>query len=177
MDTGDAVPMSIRDVRTSKKDRQWIQDVYGEYVEDLADLNTGFFSVVSAESTQQDEIFASWFSNEHAHPLVLVNGRESIGFALVTRPRIPAAGERSADFCMSEFFVRKAHRRLGLGRDAATLIFDRFFGDWEIVAYQRNAGSVAFWRTVIGHYSRGEFQERLRHGEIRQRFRSRRPSF
>ena len=42
--------------------------------------------------------------------------------------------------------MRKKHRRVGIGRDAATLIFDRFAGDWEIVEYQRNPGAVLFWR-------------------------------
>ncbi len=169
------MPISIRDVRTSHKDRQWIQDVYSEYVESLADLNSGFFTAVSAEGSQQDEIFANWFANDHGHPLVLANGPLQVGFALVTRPRMTAPGERPVDFCMSEFFVRKAHRRRGFGRDAATLIFDRFFGHWEIVSYQRNAGAVSFWRTVVGLYSRGNFQEQMRHGEVRQRFRSRPP--
>ena len=73
---------------------------------------------------------------------------------------------------MSEFFVRKAYRRVGIGRDAATLIFDRFAGEWEIVEYQRNPGAVAFWRRVLTVYSKGRFTERSRHGEIRQRFSS-----
>ena len=53
----------------------------------------------------------------------------------MTRPRIPAAGEKIANYRMSEFFVRNQHRRAGIGRDAATLIFDRFAGEWEIVEY------------------------------------------
>ena len=72
-----------------------------------------------------------------------------MGFALVTRPRVPAAGERAVNFQMSEFFIRKPHRRVGIGREAATLIFDRFAGEWEIVEYQRNPGAVAFWRRVL----------------------------
>ena len=122
-------------VRHSKKDRQWIQSVYGEYIDALADLNTGLFSVIGADNPHEDEIFANWFSNDHSHPLLILKGPDPVGFALVTRPRIPAAGETAADYRMSEFFVRKQHRRVGIGRDAATLIFDRFAGDWEIVEY------------------------------------------
>ena len=96
-----------------------------------------------------------------------------MGFALVTRPRIPAAGETAVDYHMSEFFIRKQHRRVGIGRDAATLIFDRFAGDWEIVEYMRNPGAVAFWRRVVSVYSAGRYSERSRHGEVRQRFTSR----
>jgi predicted acetyltransferase len=74
---------------------------------------------------------------------------------------------------MSEFFIRKAHRREGIGRNAATLIFDRFAGEWEIVEYLRHPGSVAFWRRVLATYAPGKFTERSRNGEVRQRFSSR----
>jgi predicted acetyltransferase len=165
--------VSIRDCKHSKKDRQWIQDVYGEYLDALSDLNTGLFSVLGADNPHEHEIFANWFANDQSHPLVILRGMDLVGFALVTRPRIPAAGETAADFHMSEFFVRKAHRREGIGRNAATLIFDRFAGDWEIVEYLRHPGSVAFWRRVLTTYSKGKFTERSRNGEVRQRFSSR----
>lgn len=171
------MPVSIRDVRHSKQDRQWIRSVYGEYLDSLADLNTGLFSVIGAGNPHQDEIFANWFSNDQSHPLLILKGRDSVGFALVTRPRIPKAGEKAADYRMSEFFVRKEHRRAGIGRDAATLIFDRFAGDWEIVEYMRHPGSVAFWRHVVGAYSAGRFIEQLRNGEVQQRFASRPSAF
>ena len=165
--------VSIRDCRHSKRDRQWIQDVYGEYLDALSDLNTGLFSVLGRDNPREHEIFANWFSNDHSHPLVILQGTETVGFALVSRPRIPPAGEKPADYHISEFFVRQGHRRSGIGRDAATLIFDRFAGDWEIVEYDRNPGAVAFWRRVLMVYSKGRFTERVRNGEVRQRFTSR----
>ncbi len=164
--------VSIRDCRHSKKDRQWIQDVYGEYLDALSDLNTGLFSVLGGDNPREHEIFAHWFSNDQSHPLLIMKGSEPVGFALVTRPRIAAAGETAANYTMSEFFVRQAYRRVGIGRDAATLIFDRFAGEWEIVEYQRNPGAVAFWRRVLTRYGKGNFTERSRNGEIRQRFTS-----
>ena len=165
--------VSIRDCKHSKKDRGWIQDVYGEYLDALSDLNTGLFSVLGADNPREHEIFANWFSNDHSHPLLILKGAEPVGFALVTRPRIPAAGEAKADFHMSEFFVRKPHRGAGIGRDAATLIFDRFAGVWEIVEYLRHPDAVAFWRRVLAIYTKGRFTERSRNGEVRQRFSTR----
>jgi predicted acetyltransferase len=168
--------VSIRDCRHSKKDRLWIQSVYGEYIDSLADLNTGLFSVIGADNPREEEIFANWFSNDHSHPLVILKGAEAVGFALVTRPRIPTAGEAFANYRMSEFFVRRQHRRVGIGRDAATLMFDRFAGEWEIFEYQRNPGAVAFWRRVLAGYGGGLYTERSRHGEVQQRFKSRPPA-
>ncbi|MDE2296464.1 MAG: GNAT family N-acetyltransferase [Gammaproteobacteria bacterium] len=165
--------VSIRDCRYSKADRLWIQSVYGEYLDSLSSLNTGFFPAIGADSPEKDGIFASWFSSEHSHPLVIANGEERVGFALVSRPQIPAAGEATPDYRMAEFFIRAPHRRQGFGRDAATLIFDRFAGEWEVVEYLRNPTSVRFWRRVLADYCRGRFDERSRHGEVRHRFRSR----
>ncbi len=164
--------VGIRDVERSANDRRWIQDVYGEYLESLAGLNTGFFPAIAADSPQKDGIFASWFANRYAHPLVIALASERIGFALVSRPRVPAAGEPLPDYRMAEFFVRKSYRRKGYGREAATLIFDRFAGAWEIVEYQRNPEAVRFWRRVLTVYCHGDFSERSRHGEIRHHFRS-----
>jgi len=164
--------ISIRDCKHSKKDRQWVEYVYGEYVDSLASLNTGFYPVISDGSSQKDEIFANWFANDHSHPLLILKGPDAIGFALVTRPRLPQGGEAPADYHMSEFFVRKQYRRSGAGRDAAKLIFDRFSGSWEIVEYDRNPGAVVFWRKVIAGYTRGHYTERVRNGEIHHRFRS-----
>src|ERR1700685_1196168 len=102
---GEAVSLlvSIRDCRHSKKDRHWIQSVYSEYMDSLADLNTGLFSVIGADNPHEDEIFANWFSNDHSHPLVILKGPDAVGFALVTRPQVALAGEAAVNYHMSEF--------------------------------------------------------------------------
>ena len=94
--------VSIRDCRHSKKDRQWIQEIYPEYLDALADLNTGLFSVLGANNPHQDEIFANWFSNDHSHPLVIVKGADAVGFALVSRPgSLPPVKPLSITICRS----------------------------------------------------------------------------
>src|SRR3981189_2838227 len=82
--------VSIRDCKQSKKDRQRIQDVYGEYLDALSDLNTGLFSVLGADNPHEHEIFANWFANDQSHPLGILRGADLVGFALVTRRRPPA---------------------------------------------------------------------------------------
>lgn len=165
--------ISIRDCKYSQKDRNWIEYVYGEYLESLADLNTGVFPLIDSANSLQDEIFANWFANDLSHPLVILDGQDPIGFALVTRLRIVNSGARLPNYTMAEFFIRKQYRKNGAGRSAATLMFDRFAGDWEILQYQRNPGSVAFWRRVVSDYTRGQFTEKTSNGETRHRFKTR----
>lgn len=164
--------VSLRDCRYSKKDQQWIESVYGEYLDALADLNTGFFPVMGGDNARKEEIFASWFASDRSHPLLILQELVPVGFALVSRSNIPGATP-AVDFRMAEFFVRKSHRQSGIGREAATLIFDRFAGEWEILEYLRNPGAVAFWRKVITGYCGNNFTERTQSGEVRQRFKSR----
>ena len=73
---------------------------------------------------------------------------------------------------MSEFFINGKNRKLGIGREAAVLMFNRFAGEWEVTEYLRNPGAVQFWRRVIAAYTRGQYQERVQNGEVRQRFRT-----
>ena len=74
---------------------------------------------------------------------------------------------------MSEFFIRKPFRRAGIGRDAATLIFDRFAGHWEIVEYHRNPGLRGILEARAVDVLQPGYTEKPRHGEVRQRFTSR----
>ncbi len=158
---------SIRDCKYSTTGRQWIEYVYGEYLEALGDAIAG--------QANQDEISTYWFSNPYSHPLLILKGPDPVGFALVTRPRPVPGIRKSFDHMMAEFFIRKQYRRRSIGREAAYLIFDRFAGDWEILQYQQNKGAIGFWRSVIAAYSGGHYSERVGNGEIRQRFRSEPP--
>jgi predicted acetyltransferase len=104
--------------------------------------------------------------------LVIVKDEQTAGFALIVRPPPAPQATPAIDFRLSEFFVLRNFRRLGIGRDAATLIFNRFAGQWEVTEYARNAGAVNFWRQVIRAYTRGAYAERSADGEVRQVFRS-----
>ena len=67
---------------------------------------------------------------------------------------------------------RDGVRRLGIGRDAAQLIFNRFAGSWEITEFLHNKTAVSFWRAILTEYTQGKFLEKTTHGEVRQTFTS-----
>jgi len=84
-------------------------------------------------------------------------GGHPAGFALVGTYSLvlPAGSARS----MSEFFVMRKYRRMGVGRAAATAIFDRLPGAWEVAQWRGDLEATAFWRKVIGAYTGGRFDE------------------
>jgi predicted acetyltransferase len=166
------LPVSIRDAHRVEQDRDWIQTVYRDYLEDLSrvSMNTGAFPVMGEFGDREPDLMARWFADDSSHPLLILHDRQPAGFALVSRPTVPQ--RQNIDFRMAEFFVIASRRRLGVGRDAATLIFNRFAGRWEITEFQRNAGAIVFWRRIVADYTQGRYQEATANGEVRQVFRS-----
>ena len=169
------MPVSIRDANTSAQDRHWIQSAFSEYLDELtaATMNTGMFPVLGEFGDRQPDMLARWFADDSSHPLVILNEDTPVGFALVSRP--PLQLRHQLDYRMAEFYVRKSSRRRGIGYDAASLIFRRFAGRWEILEYQRNQGAVAFWRAVVSEFSEGRYRESVANGEVRQLFTSGKP--
>jgi predicted acetyltransferase len=168
------VTVSVRDARTSEADRLWIERVYRDYLDDLAQPNTGIFPILREVGHREPDQIARWFADPNAFPLVIVSSSEPVGFAMVLRAAA-RAGTR-AGYRMAEFFVSRPNRGLGIGRGAVQLILDRFAGRWEIIEYLRNPGAVRFWRRVVSGYTKGHYQERVVNGEVHQVFDSGRPA-
>ena len=166
------MPVSVRDARRSSADRDWIASVYRDYLDDLAPLNTGMFPALGEIGHSEPDQLSRWFQDASVWPLTIVRGHEPAGFAMVARGAPTAPGVKPADYRMAEFFVARPFRRLGVGRFAVELILNRFAGRWEILEYQRNAGAVSFWRRVVAAYTKGQYQERVSNGEVRQFFES-----
>ena len=160
--------VSIRDARPARADRAWIEAAYHDYIHDLSAGATGVFPALDVTGQTERDLLSHWFRGDHATPLVILREGSPVGFALVER--VLAAG--APRWRMTEFFIRREERRRGLGREAAALIFTRFEGDWLVSESARNRAAVAFWRKVIGAWTRGRYRERLADGEVRHSFTS-----
>lgn len=163
--------VTVRDARASANDRRWIEGTYREYLDDLAPLNTGVFPALGEVGHREPDQLARWLADSSARIFTICKSSVPVGFAMIV-PGRAAPGRPAADFHMAEFFIARPHRRLGIGRSAATLLLDRFAGRWEVLEYLRNPDAVKFWRKVISSYTRGDYEERVANGEVRQSFRS-----
>lgn len=167
--------VTLRDAKRSDEDQLWIKSVYPEYLEELAEVSrsgTGVFPVLGEHGARHAELLARWFRDDRSHPLLILDAGRAAGFALVARPPAGTATAGAVEYRMAEFFIRRSHRRRGVGGMAASLIFSRFAGRWEIVEATANANAVRFWRRTVMAYTRGHYDERVRDGEIRQHFQS-----
>jgi predicted acetyltransferase len=163
--------VSVRDARSSAQDREWIRAVYRDYLHELSSSKTGMFPVLGEWEAREPEFLAGWFADPSAYPFVILTNGQRTGFALVTRPSAFAA-RATVDYRMSEFFVVEQSRRRGVGASAASLLFHRFSGAWEVTEDEHNRAAQEFWRRVIGAETAGRFSETRAAGEIRHRFRT-----
>jgi predicted acetyltransferase len=161
--------VSLRDARANAGDREWIEGVYGDYLDDLGLLNTGIFPAFSDAGHSVPDQLQRWLVDRSAALIAILDDQMPAGFAMVVRE---THATRQADYRMAEFYIDRVHRRRGVGRSAVRLILDRFAGRWEIIEYTRNPTAVKFWRSVVGAYTHGDFRERVNAGEVRQHFSS-----
>lgn len=143
--------------RATAAERETLVNLLHLYFYDFSECSDGEDAEVDAAGRfppyhRLDE----YFTRPDWHPFLFrANGRLA-GFALVRRLDRPGA---EPSWGMAEFFVLRRHRRHGLGTRAATALFDRFPGRWEVGELRTNAGGIAFWRRVIGAYTGGRFAE------------------
>jgi predicted acetyltransferase len=95
---------------------------------------------------------------ERRFPFLIRAGGDLAGFALAMRGS--PATDAPDDLDVAEFFVLRGHRRAGVGREAAPLLWDRIPGRWVVRCSFANRAGLPFWEGVIGAYTGGAFDAR-----------------
>jgi predicted acetyltransferase len=103
-----------------------------------------------------------WSQPERRFPFLIRCGERVAGFVLATRGSL--ASDDPDVFDVAEFFVLRRHRRSGVGRRAAFLLWDRLPGQWIVRVSERNSGAIPFWAGVIGEYTKDAVREFTRAG-------------
>ena len=169
------MPLTIREARSSKADRDWIEETYGEYLADLAADTTGVYPSLTVTGQSVGEIIQGWFHDDRCTTFLVLREQEPVGFAVVQRS-LSSREEPKRNYRLTEFFIRKPFRSKGVGRGAAMLIFARYAGEWTVAEQSRNPGAIRFWRRVVSEFTNGKFQEKRGQGEIAHQFTSAGPA-
>jgi predicted acetyltransferase len=103
-----------------------------------------------------------WSQPERRFPFFIRCGERIAGFVLVTRGS-PVSDDPDV-FDVAEFFILRRHRRSGVGRLAAFLLWDRLPGRWIVRVSEANRGAIPFWAGVVAEYTRGTATEFERPG-------------
>ncbi len=149
-------PWTLRPLQEGE--RPLLQRLFELYLYDFselehADLDEEGWFVPSAR-----DWLARYWSEPGRHALLLRVDDKPAGLALVDESSpIAASGDRRF---LGAFFVARAYRRRGFGREAACALFNRFPGRWQVLQIRQNTAAQEFWRRVIGDYTGGRFEER-----------------
>jgi len=93
---------------------------------------------------------------DHRQFLLYADGRLA-GFAIVTPASYLTGDTHITD--MTQFFVVRAERMQGVGAAAASQLFNRYPGKWEVRVIDTNLPAQAFWRTAIDRHTHANFAE------------------
>ncbi len=80
------------------------------------------------------------------------------GFVFARRGA-PAALHDPGVFEVAEFFVLSQHRRRGVGRRAALLLWNKLPGKWTVRVAEGNLNGLSFWRSVTTEAASGPVGE------------------
>ncbi len=98
-----------------------------------------------------------WSEPDRRFAFLIKLDSRAAGFALATRGS-PASNDPNV-FDVAEFFVIRRHRRSGLGRQAAMLLWNRLRGSWIVRASEGVPSAVLFWRSVVAEFTKGAAAE------------------
>ena len=138
-----------------------IANLWELYAHDLSDV---FALELGADARFGNEnLSVYWSEPERRFPFLIRYGARIAGFALVTRGS--SASENPEVLDIAEFFIARRYRRLGVGRQAALLVWQRFPGRWTVRVSEGNGSGCRFWASVITHYTGGTQTETQRPGQ------------
>lgn len=133
-----------------------IENLYPLYLHDLSEFSDA--DVDDQGRFMEPGALDSWWERDVLFPFLIRADANIAGFAFVCGAPYVSKGRA---YRLNDFFILRKYRRRGLGRAAATAVFDRFQGNWEVGWAPNNLPAAAFWRRTVEHYTAGSFHEGL----------------
>ena len=97
-----------------------------------------------------------YWNEEGRYPyLIRVDGKIA-GFALVCPHCKFIDGDNARS--IGEFFVMIKFRRMGIGLQVATELFNRHKGTWEVCYLRNNISASNFWKKVVEQYTNNNYE-------------------
>ena len=103
-----------------------------------------------------------WAEPERRFAFLIEDGGQTAGFVLATRGS-PAVPDPDV-YDVAEFFVLRQHRRTGVGRRAAALLWERLPGRWVVRVTAANSGALDFWSRAVSDFAGNDVERSTRSG-------------
>ncbi|MGZ4988713.1 MAG: GNAT family N-acetyltransferase, partial [Limisphaerales bacterium] len=92
-----------------------------------------------------------YWSEPGRYPFLIKVDGKLAGFALIRQ--LPPVAGHDAVWDVAEFFVLRAYRRRGVGREAACGLWRQFPGRWQVRVMRTNQTAHGFWQRAIAAFA------------------------
>ncbi len=138
--------MSIDLVEVGLDKYELIQRLYVAYMEDMSQFFTAKRDAHGNIEYNDRQILKYWEEEDH-WPYILLSNGEACGFCLLRK-----YPDEKHSYDIEQYYVRKSHRKTGVGRLAFHRLLRKHAGDWQIRVLPRNKPAIEFWRGAIESY-------------------------
>jgi len=142
--------LKVEITEATEKEKPIIQNLARFYIYDLSEFqerkcpDNGLF---------EDEDYIRFWTKPGHYPHLIKCQGELAGFVFVEE----GGSSANIDYHISEFFVIRKFRGRGISRFVVSKIFQKFSGNWEVMAISRNAPAIKFWEKTIAEYTQGQY--------------------
>lgn len=166
------MPTAIKEFNfdDSGAEQRWLADAYRTWLQELA-------GGLPAPAAEFEFLWQALQSTRDRRVFLVLGNDQPAGFMVVDcSPSMPLRRNRSipqtVDYRLVDLYLQPASRGLGLGSEAARLLWRRFHGCWEISVRDSDHRAINFWRKAITRFTNGDYSERRFAGWVSQRFRA-----
>lgn len=144
-----AIPCSL--VPVNKEDKEILRNLLEKYIYEFTQYEQ---RAVNRLGLFGYDYLDNYWTESNRWAFFIRAGDELAGFAMVND--FQESPVDKTDYTLAEFFVMYKYRRQGIGHWAATALFDRFPGLWQLKCHPLNVPALHFWQTVVSEYSGGD---------------------
>jgi predicted acetyltransferase len=146
--------MTVELQRVTTTERATLANLYELYLYDFSSIEGGQIGD-NGRYSSPDALDPYWDDPER-HAFLIRSDGQLAGFGLAKRGSALAGDLKAMD--LAEFFILRATRRGGIGRQAAALIWRYWPGPWVVRVLIHNPEAVGFWEAVIADHTQGNYR-------------------
>jgi len=143
--------MVVEIIEAKLDDKPVLKNLMQLYLYDFSEFE---YIDVNKQGLFEYRYFDQYWVEQARYPFLIRYENKIVGFALVNSHSVTG----KAKYSIAEFFVMRRYRRNGLGRYAATSLFDKFVGYWEVRQTEMNSIGQSFWLNIIKEYTLNNFE-------------------
>ena len=101
--------------------------------------------------------FDDYFTDDTRESYFIKYDKKLVGFVMINK-HLKVLPKDKDNYCISEFLIIPRYRRMHIGKEAATMIFNLHKGNWEVQPMENNKIAYKFWGNTINSYTNGNYE-------------------